>query len=144
MCVLVYCDPADPSLQDLLDAVGTRIPESRRVIFATQKETLVRDLSRHRFEQIFLVLMVRTPAQLTELIAIKHLFEGIPVILIVPDSSAPGFERRFDLYARYIADARDGFWDVAMVLEKIVKRGDEGMAGIKRAMRPASETDGSC
>lgn len=66
------------------------------------------------------VLLAGNRQELSDLVAIKHLFDGIRVILIIPDREKKTVSKGLELYPRFMSYVDGDFTDIAVVLRKMI------------------------
>lgn len=117
---LFFCNLPHEAHSFLLGIIENRFFHKGLNVCGTQLE-LMECLHKSRPQLDVSIVAAADEKTLAELISVRHLFEGIPLILVLPELEAPAFARKYELYPRYIADLRDGFQDGVLVLDKIMK-----------------------
>lgn len=93
-----------------------------------EKEKLAIELSRNPFDKIA-VLLTTKKDDLHDILSIKESFEGVRVILILPDGKPETVSRAWTIRPRFLSYSDGDFKDVFIVLKKMVaEMGKRGMA----------------
>lgn len=121
MSVLVYCDPCQDACANLIKEIGLA-GLAEPLMLCSSKEQMIYYFQETRAYWTVSVLLIKKESELIDMIDIHKLFDNLPIILVLPDKSDPSYRRKFELYPRYIADARDGFSDVGIILKNLVQR----------------------
>ena len=119
MDLLLYENGVTEAAERLHRVIESIIPIDHMEIHKTVK-SLARRLHRPRCELGIAVLMPSSREDHVEIVAIKDLFDGIRIILILPDSRKNIVSKGHALYPRFLSYADGDFKDVAAVLEKML------------------------
>ncbi len=106
-------------LQNIIEAL---VPKRQTWICKTV-DSLRRKLRRPMNGVSIAILLAATKEELLVIYSMKELFEGIRIILILPDRKGDTISLGHKLYPRFFSYADGDFRDVAMVLEKMLANG---------------------
>lgn len=119
MTILFYTPTSDESGRRLQTALEAVVSKEKIEIHYNDK-ILSRRLRRPMHGVAIAILLATTKKELLEIYSLKYLFEGIRIILILPDVESDTIALGHKLYPRFISDAHGNFKDVAAVLEKMI------------------------
>lgn len=119
MDMLLYENGVTGTGERLHAVIESLIPKDRMEIHRTV-ESLVRRLRQPKYDLGIAVLVPASKEDLLEIIAIRDLFDGIRIILILPDSQNDTVSKGHTLYPRFLSRADGDFKEVSAVLEKML------------------------
>lgn len=73
------------------------------------------------------ILFAATGEELEQFVSLEELLDGIPVLLVLMEDSHDVLKMAHRLHPRYISVAKEGFDDVAAVLEKMIVNREEAV-----------------
>ena len=119
MNVIFFSKPTGETGHRLQQMTGGLVPMGRKETYYTV-DSLAKRLQRHSYNIAAAVLLTDSLEDLSNIVAIGHLFEDIKTILILPDRQKVTITKGHRLRPRYLSYADSSFIDVAVVLEKIL------------------------
>ncbi len=122
MTILFYTPTADETGRRLQTALEAVVPEEKIEIHCNH-EILNRRLRRPMHGVAIAILLATTKEELLEIYSLKYFFEGIRIILILPDVESDTIALGHKLFPRFISYADGNFKDVAAVLKKMLGNG---------------------
>jgi hypothetical protein len=120
MKVLLYTrEPAEAGnrLQNFLE---THVPGSNPEVYHTIEGLAERLKAPHRGE-VVAVLQANSPEDLAALLSIRHRLQDIKTILLAPDREEETIALAHQLRPRFLSYINNDLYDVAAVLEKMLK-----------------------
>ena len=121
MSLLLYSDIAYEGFEKLKNVVKSQVPDDEIVIYH-DINSLSNQFYQLRGNISIMVLVATTQNDLIELILKKHLFDDIPIILILPDRNNETISKGLKLYPRFFDYIDSNFSNVALVLNKMMKK----------------------
>lgn len=106
----------EEKIQRIIDAL---VPKDENEIYRTI-EGLSSRFRRPRGNLAVMILSAASQKDLLDLLLIRQLFDGIPMILIIPDREKDTIFKGRKLFPRFMSYADGSFADVAAVLEKML------------------------
>lgn len=119
--VLLYSPRAHMAGSRLEEAVASVVPQQATEIVHTP-EDLARRLRRPHNGLEVAVIMAATRKELRELLPLSQMFEGLRIILVLPDAHPQTISQGHSLQPRYLTLMDSDFQDVTAVLSKIMGR----------------------
>lgn len=116
--LLLYSPLAHKVSHRLEEAVASVVPQQATEIVHTP-EGLARRLRRPHNGLEVAVIMAATRKELGELLSLSQMFEGLRIILVLPDADPQTIAQGHSLRPRYLTLMGSDFQDVAAVLSKI-------------------------
>ena len=121
MNVILYTNGKNHATNErLLKKVESAISLDQLEIFQTNKD-LVKRANRFPREIDLAVLLAQSDEQLSKLVALKDLLEGVRIILILPNRAKDIVSKGLTLRPRYFSFADSNFVDVAAVLTNMLR-----------------------
>jgi hypothetical protein len=96
------------------------VPNENTEIYSTI-DTLCKRLSRPSYNIAIAILKISGREELRNLLSIRHLFDNIKIILILPDRKNETIVLGHKLRPRFLSFTDRDFIDVAVVLENMLK-----------------------
>jgi|GEM_PF-1276401 len=84
MCLLFFSTPSDKTGKAIMQAIKTQLPDESMDLCATAG-SLALKLSEHRNDEKMAILIPADEEKLIDVYSIKNLFNGVPVMLILPN-----------------------------------------------------------
>lgn len=121
MNLLLYANGKNENAERVKNVIKSIVPEKQTEVCPTI-DRLSRKLRRLQHGVGVAVLLAATREELLEIYTMKDLFDGIRIILILPDRKSDTILWGHKLFPRYLSYADGNLTDVAAVLEKMLKR----------------------
>ena len=96
------------------------VPNENTEIYSTI-DTLGKRLSRPSYNIAVAVLLISGREELRDVLSIRHLFDNIKIVLILPDRNNETIVIGHKLRPRFLSYTDSDFIDVAVVLENMLK-----------------------
>jgi hypothetical protein len=125
MTVLLYAKAGDPCRDDLRQRIQVGVP-GIEVEACEIPGNLSRRLSDPGQNPSLVILLFENRGELAEILPVRHWFQDISIILIVPDRTPETIALAHQLRPRFLAYRQDDFGTVAAVVGKMLKIPAEG------------------
>jgi len=121
LSILIYSGRADALGEQLQEIIEERFRN-----WTIEPYTGIRELSERLRKPLYdvdtAVLLASTKRDLEGLLSLQDILCSLPLILILPDTDHESISKAHRLCPRFVAYARNGFRDVALVLGKMLER----------------------
>ena len=104
----------------LLKMIEHVVPNENTEIYSTI-DTLGKRLRRPSYNIAIAVLLISSREELRDVLSIRHLFDNIKIVLILPDRNNETIVIGHKLRPRFLSYTDSDFIDVAVVLENMLK-----------------------
>lgn len=118
MSVLFFCGLDNGFRKRLQRVIELQVPITEIEIYQTI-QSLSDRLYQPKHDLAVMILVAATQDDLLDLISLKHLYNNIPIILVLPDREGKTLSMGLKLHPRYISDIDSDFNDLSKVLDKI-------------------------
>jgi hypothetical protein len=118
--MIVYISKADEAGRRLEQLIGHGTHHGKTEIVSTFKD-LKDTLQRPSWFGETALLFAATSKDLTKLVAIRHLFDGLRIILILPNQKKETISLGHLLHPRFISIRDSDFSDVSLVIQRMEK-----------------------
>ena len=117
--VILYSRFIGGTGEQLLKIIEDITPNENTEIYSTI-DTLCKRLSRSSYNIAIAVLQISSKEELRDLLSIRHLFDNIKIILILPDRKNETVVLGHKLRPRFLSCTDGDFKDIAAVLKKML------------------------
>jgi hypothetical protein len=122
MKIFLYSPAGDPSGDRLSDLIKTSFPEAGMEICRTIRD-LSQSLRQPAEDSGVAVLLVSDREDLMNMISLRHLFQNIRIILLLPNKEPETVAMAHQLRPRFLTGRNSDLAEVAAVLKKMFKEG---------------------
>jgi hypothetical protein len=106
--------------EQLRKMIENVVPNENTEIYSTI-DTLGKRLHRPSYNIAIAVLLISSREELRDVLSIRHLFDNIKIVLILPDRNNETIVIGHKLRPRFLSYTDSDFIDVAVVLENMLK-----------------------
>jgi hypothetical protein len=125
MNLLYYTANANGVSERLRKAINSIVPVEQTQVYRSI-EGLSRGLLQRPYDMKIAVFLTDSREELLEILAIRDLFHGIRIILVLPDRDGDTVSVGLKLYPRFFTYADGNFEDIAAVMKKMMESLDQG------------------
>ena len=118
--VILYSMFIEGTGEQLRKMIENVVPNENTEIYSTI-DTLGKRLRRPSYDIAVAVLLISGREELRDVLSIRHLFDNIKIILILPDRKNETIVLGHKLRPRFLSYTDSDFIDVAVVLENMLK-----------------------
>lgn len=120
MKIFLYSKVGDPSGNKLNKLIETHLPEVEMVVYRT-----IHDLSQGLRQPIedsrIAILLVSNQGDLQNILSIRHLFQNVRIILLLPSKETEIVTLAHQLRPRFLTHINSDFAEITAVLKKMLK-----------------------
>ena len=120
MKVVFYINAAGKTGLRLQKMIRDLVPDRRKETYSAI-DSLAPRLRQHAYNIAAVVLLITSREDLSNILRIRHLFQNIKTILILPDRENETITKGHRLRPRFLSYADRNFVEVAVVLEKMLE-----------------------
>jgi len=120
MKIFLYSHAGDPSGDKLSQQIKTNLPEAGMEVCRTIRD-LSQNLRQPTEDSGVAVLLVSDQEDLKNIISLRHLFQNIRIILLLPNKEPETVAMAHQLRPRFLTDRNSDFVEVTAVLKKMFK-----------------------
>ena len=118
--VILYSMFIEGTGEQLRKMIENVVPNENTEIYSTI-DTLGKRLRRPSYNIAIAVLLISSREELRDVLSIRHLFDNIKIVLILPDRNNETIVIGHKLRPRFLSYTDSDFIDVAVVLENMFK-----------------------
>ncbi len=118
--VILYSMFIEGTGEQLRKMIENIVPNENTEIYSTI-DTLGKRLRRPSYNIAIAVLLISSREELRDVLSIRHLFDNIKIVLILPDRNNETIVIGHKLRPRFLSYTDSDFIDVAVVLENMLK-----------------------
>lgn len=118
--IAVYADGAHPPSRKVRDWIA-QWAGARRVEYYEQITDLVARMRRPRLNIAVIVVVCENRAVLRQVVQQRHLFDGMPMILVLPDYETETLSIAHKLYPRFLNDLGSDPSEVTQVMDRMLR-----------------------
>jgi len=119
---LLFFSPAQDETHRILDGLLRNIIHRERLLTCSSIEQLRRAMIHGSYDLLAGVFFPRTQLDLSDLLKMREHFRDLPIVLILPDSSADTIARGHGLRPRFLTYADADFHELMAVVTRILVR----------------------
>ena len=123
MKVIFYSKSMGKAGRRFQKMMGDLVPNRNKETYSAIASLAPR-LRQHSYNIAAVVLLITSREDLANILRIRHLFQNIKTILILPDREDETIAKGHRLRPRFLSYADSNFIDVAAVLERMLKNVD--------------------
>ena len=121
MSILFYCSEIQGTGKQIQRIIEKQVSGIKIQVYKTIKSFFGR-LSKPTHDLTVTIIVAASHKELDELLLLGNLLQDIPIILILPDQKHKTIRKGHKLYPRFVSYLDSDFYDVALVLAKMVNR----------------------
>jgi hypothetical protein len=119
MKVFLYSKVGDPSGKKLNKLIKTHLPEVEMAVYSTIDD-LSQGLRQPGKDTGVAILLVSNQGELQNILSIRHLFQNIRIILLLPNRAAETVALAHQLRPRFLTNINGDLSEITAVLKKML------------------------